>query len=108
MALTPYLGAARRVQGFSTLYPVCGCPYALVCFARGGGNATNWAKFSISQPVTTSALDGASEASVVEAIRALQGKLTILIIAHRGALVSLADRVVEVANGRIISETGIN
>ncbi len=56
----------------------------------------------------TSALDGASEASVVEAIRALQGKLTILIIAHRGALVSLADRVVEVANGSIISETNIN
>lgn len=53
----------------------------------------------------TSALDGASEASVVEAIRALQGKLTILIIAHRGALVSLADRVVEMAEGRIFSET---
>ncbi len=55
----------------------------------------------------TSALDSASETSIVEAIRALQGKLTILIIAHRGTLVALADRVVELADGRIVSETAI-
>ncbi len=53
----------------------------------------------------TSALDNVSEASIVEAIRALKGKLTILIIAHRGELVSLADRVIELAEGRIVSET---
>lgn len=49
----------------------------------------------------TSALDASNETAVAEAIAALKGKVTILIIGHRGALGDLADRKVRLENGRI-------
>jgi ATP-binding cassette subfamily C protein len=52
----------------------------------------------------TSALDPASEAEVVRAIGALKGRITILIISHRGALADLAERRVELAGGRVMSD----
>ncbi len=50
----------------------------------------------------TSALDAANEAAITEAITALKGKLTIIIIGHRGALAVLADQIIELADGRVI------
>jgi len=49
----------------------------------------------------TSALDPDSEAAIASAIAAMQGARTILIVAHRGLLTDLADRVVYVRDGRI-------
>lgn len=51
----------------------------------------------------TSALDTANEAAIAQAIAALKGKLTIIIIAHRGALAGLADQVVRLDSGRIVT-----
>ncbi len=47
----------------------------------------------------TSALDAATEAGVVETISRLKGQMTIIAITHRPALLSVADRVVEIKNG---------
>ena len=52
----------------------------------------------------TSALDAVSEAAVAEAIAGLHGRLTILIIGHRGALADLADRSLQLENGRIVAQ----
>jgi thiol reductant ABC exporter CydD subunit len=45
----------------------------------------------------TAALDGATEAAVIDAVRLLARGRTVLLVAHRPALVALADRVVELA-----------
>jgi ATP-binding cassette subfamily C protein CydCD len=45
----------------------------------------------------TANLDGATEAEVVEAIRALSRDATVIVVAHRPALVALADRVVDLS-----------
>ncbi len=50
----------------------------------------------------TSALDTANEAAITEAITALKGKLTIMIIGHRGVLAGLADQTITLAEGRVI------
>lgn len=49
----------------------------------------------------TSALDGATEASVVETIAKLKGRMTIVSITHRPALVAVADRMIEVQQGKV-------
>jgi ATP-binding cassette subfamily C protein len=49
----------------------------------------------------TSALDADNEAAVADAVAALKGRVTILIIGHRGALGNLADRKVRLELGRI-------
>ncbi len=49
----------------------------------------------------TSALDSNNEALVSEALARLRGRMTMVIICHRGALVALADRVVRLENGRV-------
>jgi ABC-type multidrug transport system fused ATPase/permease subunit len=49
----------------------------------------------------TSALDVATERGVVEAVEALHGKKTILIVAHRVSTVERCDVVVRLANGAI-------
>lgn len=49
----------------------------------------------------TSALDAASEAQVAQAIAALRGRMTVVVIGHRGALLALADRVIELDAGRV-------
>ena len=48
----------------------------------------------------TSALDAATETSVVETIARLKGSLTIVSITHRPALVAVADRMIEVKQGK--------
>ena len=49
----------------------------------------------------TSALDSAAEDAVRDAIAALRGRLTILVIGHRGSLVTLADREIALRDGRL-------
>jgi ATP-binding cassette subfamily C protein len=51
----------------------------------------------------TSALDPASEAQVAEAIAGLKGKMTMLVIAHRGLLTELADRTYRLKQGCLVS-----
>jgi ATP-binding cassette subfamily C protein len=53
----------------------------------------------------TSALDPGNEAAIVRALAGLRGLLTILIIAHRGALTGLADRIVRLDHGRVVDES---
>lgn len=50
----------------------------------------------------TSALDPANEALIAGALAQLKGRVTVLIIAHHGALTALADRRVVLAEGRIV------
>lgn len=52
----------------------------------------------------TSALDSDNEAAVLAALKALRGSVTMLVIAHRGALAGLADRTVRLETGRIVAE----
>jgi ATP-binding cassette subfamily C protein len=49
-----------------------------------------------------SALDAENEAAIAAAIAALRGKLTVLIIGHRGALAGIAERVIRLDNGRVV------
>ncbi|WP_164844013.1 ABC transporter ATP-binding protein [Croceicoccus ponticola] len=49
----------------------------------------------------TSALDAASEAAIADAIGRMKGVRTVLIVAHRGMLTDLADRIVHMRDGRI-------
>lgn len=53
----------------------------------------------------TSALDPATEAEIVSNIRSLAHEFTIIVITHRDAWVDVADRLYEVADGRV-SEVG--
>jgi ATP-binding cassette subfamily C protein len=50
----------------------------------------------------TSALDSATEAAVTDAIRALHGDKTVLIIAHRLSTVRQCDRIALVAGGHVL------
>jgi len=52
----------------------------------------------------TSALDTESETVVMEAIQALQGSKTILIVAHRLSTVEHCDRIYRLKNGKIEAE----
>ncbi|MFK8907505.1 thiol reductant ABC exporter subunit CydD [Streptomyces sp. YS-3] len=47
----------------------------------------------------TAALDGATEAGIVEAVRRLSAGRTVLLVVHRPALLAVADRVVELRPG---------
>ena len=51
----------------------------------------------------TSALDPANEALIVRALERLKGTLTVVLIAHRGALSALADRTYRLDGGRLLS-----
>lgn len=53
-----------------------------------------------------SALDTVSEAAIAKAIGNLRGKITVLIIGHRGALAETADRMVRLENGKVVSLNG--
>jgi ATP-binding cassette, subfamily B, bacterial PglK len=53
----------------------------------------------------TSSLDTATERSVMEAVRALHGEKTIIIVAHRLSTVEQCDRLFRLEGGRIV-ETG--
>lgn len=52
----------------------------------------------------TSSLDIATEAGVMEAVRALQGEKTIIIIAHRLTTVEQCDHIYRLEQGRIMAE----
>jgi len=52
----------------------------------------------------TSALDAANEAAVAGAIARLRGRMTILVIGHRGALAGLAERRLVMAQGRLTAD----
>jgi ATP-binding cassette, subfamily B, bacterial PglK len=52
----------------------------------------------------TSSLDNAAEQEVMKAIDALQGKKTVLIVAHRLSTVVNCDRLYKLEGGRIVSE----
>ena len=51
----------------------------------------------------TSSLDGQTEADVSDAVRAMHGKATVIMIAHRLSTVRSADRVIYMDNGEIKS-----
>ncbi|MFF4776925.1 thiol reductant ABC exporter subunit CydD [Microtetraspora fusca] len=52
----------------------------------------------------TARLDGRSEAAVVEATRTLAEGRTAIVVAHRPAMIGLADRVVRIGAGRIVHD----
>jgi ATP-binding cassette subfamily B protein len=52
----------------------------------------------------TSALDNATERSVMDSIDSFDRDLTVLIIAHRLSTVKRCDRIVELAQGRVIAQ----
>ena len=54
----------------------------------------------------TSALDTETEAAVMEAIDSLQGKMTMLIIAHRLTTIKNCDIVYQVENGSVTKKEG--
>ena len=50
----------------------------------------------------TNALDATTEASVIESLELLRGKITVVLVAHRLSTVRNADLVIYVADGRIV------
>jgi ABC-type multidrug transport system fused ATPase/permease subunit len=50
----------------------------------------------------TANLDGESEAAVLDAVRRLAHGRTVVLVAHRPALLTLADRVVRMDAGRVV------
>lgn len=53
---------------------------------------------------STSSLDHETEVSVMEAIKALQGKKTILIVAHRLSTITHCDRIIKFNKGQLMQE----
>ena len=51
----------------------------------------------------TSALDTETEYEVIEEIKRLKGKVTMLVIAHRFATVEHCDRIYKLEKGRIVA-----
>lgn len=51
----------------------------------------------------TSALDPLNQAAISRAVEGLQGRLTIVIIGHGGALAALAERTVTLDHGRVVA-----
>jgi ABC-type multidrug transport system fused ATPase/permease subunit len=52
----------------------------------------------------TSALDSESEQYVLDAIKALHGEMTIIMIAHRLSTVKGADRIYVLEEGKVVEE----
>lgn len=57
---------------------------------------------------STSALDGAMEAQVLEGLRHAFAERTVIIVSHRPSAIEWADRVLVMENGRISSDGGIS
>lgn len=53
----------------------------------------------------TSALDAENEAAIAAALARLRGRMTIVLIAHRGALLDLADQVIRLESGQVVDES---
>jgi ABC-type multidrug transport system fused ATPase/permease subunit len=56
----------------------------------------------------TSALDSESEAPIVQAIRDLKGRMTIIVIAHRLSTVRHADEILVLESGRLVERGAWN
>lgn len=56
----------------------------------------------------TSALDSGTEIRVSESIQKLRGETTLLVVAHRLSTVRMADRILYIENGRVLSEGSFN
>ncbi|MFI8101579.1 thiol reductant ABC exporter subunit CydD [Streptomyces sp. NPDC086023] len=56
----------------------------------------------------TAALDGETEAGVVEAVRRLAAGRTVLLVVHRPALLSVADRVVRLGSGGQVAGAAVH
>jgi ATP-binding cassette subfamily C protein len=54
---------------------------------------------------TTSALDHANEMAIVAAVQSMAEEMAILIIAHRGKLTEIANEVIKLEDGRVVSRT---
>lgn len=54
----------------------------------------------------TSALEAENEAAIAAALQLLRGRMTIVLIAHRGSLTRLADHVIRLEQGRMVDEAG--
>jgi ABC-type multidrug transport system fused ATPase/permease subunit len=52
----------------------------------------------------TAALDAASEAAVVQALRGLRGAMTVVLVGHRPEGVRLADQVIVLDGGRVVAQ----
>lgn len=55
----------------------------------------------------TSALDPENEAAISRAIAGLRGKITVLLIGHQASIRSDSDQVIELGNGRVMSDSRI-
>ena len=53
----------------------------------------------------TSALDPSSERAIVENIRALRGRSTIIVITHRPAFLEIADRIYDLVDGQVVARS---
>ncbi|MEP6867921.1 MAG: ABC transporter ATP-binding protein [Novosphingobium sp.] len=54
---------------------------------------------------TTSALDEENERAIAGALVALKGRLTVVIISHRGSLAAIADQTITLQQGRVVGGT---
>lgn len=54
----------------------------------------------------TSALDWESEGAVVRMVESLRGRVTVLVITHRPALLAIADAVYVMDDGRVVADDG--
>ncbi len=54
----------------------------------------------------TSALDAASEERIRQALSALKGAMTMVIVAHRPSTLSLCDRIVRIEAGQVVADHG--
>ena len=56
---------------------------------------------SVKAAQATSHLDPEAQAAVIETVRHLKGRLTILAVAHQDLLIQAADRIYRLADGQI-------
>ena len=52
----------------------------------------------------TSSLDNETENSVIESIKNIKGKVTIILITHRLSTLNICDRIIEFKNGRLLED----
>jgi ABC-type multidrug transport system fused ATPase/permease subunit len=52
----------------------------------------------------TSSLDAEAEDAIIEALRELKGKRTIILITHRLKLAQIADQLIALSSGRIVEQ----
>lgn len=50
----------------------------------------------------TSSLDNETENSVIESIKNIKGKVTIIFITHRLSTLNICDRIIEFKNGKLL------